>query len=68
YKGRIGIYEIMEIDREVREMITLGKSADIIRDAAVKNGMKSLKQSCIEHVFRGITTIDELMRVAYLRE
>lgn len=68
YKGRIGIYEIMEIDRDVREMITLGKSADIIRDSAIRNGMKSLKESCIEHVFRGITTIDELMRIAYLRE
>lgn len=68
YKGRIGIYEIMEIDRDVRTMISLGKTVDEIRDSAVKNGMKSLKDSCVEHVFRGITTIDELMRVAYLRE
>lgn len=68
YKGRIGIYEIMEIDRDVRTMISMGKTVDEIRDCAVANGMKSLKDSCIEHVFRGITTIDELMRVAYLRE
>lgn len=68
YKGRIGIYEILEIDREIREAITEGKTTDVIKDIAMKNGMKTLKKACIEHVVNGITTLDEYMRVAYLRE
>lgn len=68
YKGRIGIYEILEIDRDVREAITAGKTTDTIKDIAIKGGMKTLKKACIEHVIHGITTMDEYMRVAYLRE
>ena len=68
YKGRIGIYEILEIDRDIREAITANKNTDYIKDLAVKNGMKTLKRACIEHVVNGITSMDEYLRVAYLRE
>ncbi len=68
YKGRVGIYEILEIDRNIREAITLGKTSDVLRDIAISGGMKTLRTACTEHVLEGITTIDELMRVAFLRE
>ncbi|MGL6187047.1 MAG: GspE/PulE family protein [Clostridium chrysemydis] len=68
YKGRIGIYEIMEVSRAIREAVTLGETADKIKDIAINEGMKTLNKACREHVIEGVTTIDELMRVAYLRE
>lgn len=68
YRGRIGIYEILPIERDVREAITAGETSDVIRDIAVKDGMKTLRMACTEHVMDGITTVDELLRVAFLRE
>ncbi|MFL0246453.1 GspE/PulE family protein [Candidatus Clostridium stratigraminis] len=68
YKGRVGIYEIMEITREHREMIIKGCSTDEIRDLSIKNGMRTLRNACSGHVLKGITSMDELMRVAYLKE
>jgi type IV pilus assembly protein PilB len=68
YKGRIGIYEIMEIKRTQREMILKDCSMDELKDACMKEGMKTLRSSCTEHVLKGVTSMDELMRVAYLKE
>jgi type IV pilus assembly protein PilB len=68
YLGRVGVYEIMEITREHRHFIIENKSSDELRDLSIKKGMKTLKASCSEAVVRGITTIDELVRVAYLKE
>lgn len=68
YAGRIGVYEIMEISREVRHAIISGLSADDLRDISRKDGMKTLRESCAESVYEGTTTIDELIRIAYLKE
>lgn len=68
YKGRIGIYEIMEINREIREAINNRKNSDELRDIAINNGMKTLKMACREHVINGVTTVDELLRVTFLKE
>lgn len=68
YSGRIGVYEIMEITREHRQLIMTNKSSDEIKDLSVRKGMKTLKDSCAEAVIKGITTVDELVRVAYLKE
>ena len=68
YKGRIGIYEILPIERNVREAITEGKNSDQLKDIAIKDGMKTLRMACMEHVYDGITTVDELLRVAVLRD
>lgn len=68
YKGRVGIYEIMEITRDHREMIIKGCSTDELRDLSIKNGMRTLRNACSGHVLKGITSMDELMRVAYLKE
>lgn len=68
YSGRIGVYEIMEVTREHREMILNGKSADELRDMSVRKGMRTLRVSCEELVLKGVTTIDELAKIAYLKE
>lgn len=66
YHGRTAIHEILVIDQQVRKMITEGSPVDDIKQYAVEHlGMKSLKESGIELVERGETTIEELVKVAY---
>ncbi|MCL2009624.1 MAG: GspE/PulE family protein [Synergistaceae bacterium] len=60
YKGRIGIYEIMPMDDELRRMILEGENALRIRDAAVKKGMKTLRRSGINNVLAGVTSLEEV--------
>lgn len=63
YKGRLGVYEIMQINREIKKAIAQG-SADVeIEELAVSCGMKTLNQACLEHILNGRTTIDEFIRV-----
>jgi len=68
FSGRIGVYEIMEITREIRESILLNKSVDEVKEMSIKNGMKTLRQSCEELVCNGETTIDELIKIAFSKE
>lgn len=63
YKGRLGVYEIMQINKEIKRLIAMGAHDLEIEDAAVKNGMKTLNQACMGHILAGFTTIDEFVRV-----
>lgn len=66
YKGRIAIHEVLVSNRSVRRMIVDGASVDAITDYARKElGMTTLKESALELVRQGVTTIDELLKVAY---
>ncbi len=62
YKGRLGIYEIMTLDDEMREMIINNASTNIIRAAARKRGMRTLRQSGLLGIFEGVTTIEEVVK------
>lgn len=64
YRGRIGIYELMLMTAQIRQMVFANASAVEIREVATKEGMVTLFQDGIEKVLRGITTIDEVFRVA----
>ena len=63
YKGRTGIFELLTMDNEIRQLLTSGSDAVTIRDAAVKAGMTTLFEDGLEKVKAGITTLDEVMRV-----
>ena len=63
YKGRLGIYEIIEITPEIRELITNKSSEDKISKAAISHGMTTLIKDGINKVSAGITTIEEVIRV-----
>ena len=63
YQGRVGIYEILVIDREIRELISKRASDLQIEDVALSSGMKTLQQSARDKVTMGVTTIAELRRV-----
>ncbi|SHJ71485.1 type IV pilus assembly protein PilB [Clostridium cavendishii DSM 21758] len=68
YKGRRGVYEIMEVDRELRELILHTQNSDKIKDLAVKKGMKTLSMRCRELVLEGITTVEEMINITFLGE
>jgi type IV pilus assembly protein PilB len=62
YRGRLGIYEIMTFDDEVRDMVMSHASTNILRDAAKKRGMRTLRQSGLMGIFEGLTTIEEVVK------
>ncbi len=62
YKGRLALYEVMEIDDEVREMILSGASASELRQKAIQNGMITLRHSGLQKIRDGVTTIEEVVR------
>ncbi|WP_404814534.1 GspE/PulE family protein [Clostridium estertheticum] len=68
YSGRIGVYEIMEVTRTHREYIMRNASVDEIRDISIEKGMKTLKTSCTDLVLKGMTTVEELVKIAFLKE
>ncbi len=62
YKGRLGLFEVMEIDDEVRELILSGASAYELRQKAVQNGMLSLRESGLQKIRDGVSTLEEVVR------
>ena len=62
YKGRVGLYEVMEITDDLRELIMIGASALELRKRAVEDGMITLRQSGLYKVRDGVTTIEEVVR------
>ncbi|TNF84268.1 MAG: type IV-A pilus assembly ATPase PilB [Acidobacteria bacterium] len=62
YRGRLGLFEVMAIDEELRELILSGASAAELRDKAKENGMITLRLSGLQKIRDGATTIEEVMR------
>jgi len=62
YKGRIGLYEVMEITDEIRELILIGASALELRKKSIEDGMISLRESGLQKIRNGVTTIEEVLR------
>ena len=62
-KGRTAIYEVMPVSAEIRELILRGASANELRDLAVQQGMKTLRQAGLLKVLEGVITAEEILRV-----
>ena len=62
YKGRAGLYEVMEIDDEIRELILIGASAVELKKKAIEQGMITLRRSGLVKVKEGVTTLEEVAR------
>ena len=62
FKGRVGLYEVMEVTEELRELVLVGASALELRRKAVEEGMLTLRHSGLRKVKEGVTTIDEVVR------
>ena len=63
YKGRIGIYEVLEMDEEIKRVIMEGKNSDDIETIAVEKGMTTMLENGIEKALSGITSLEEVIRV-----
>lgn len=63
YKGRMGLYEIMEMGRDLQELVDVGASAYSVQDAAIKDGMTTLGMDGERKIASGQTTVEEVTRV-----
>ena len=65
YYGRKGIFEIMEMNEEIRRLIAEGSDSKNLIRAAKRNGMRTLRENGIRDVLAGITSIEELLKASY---
>jgi type IV pilus assembly protein PilB len=62
YKGRQGLYEVMAMSTEIRKLIMQGASTDELRDAAISEGMLTLRMDGLKKLEKGMTTLEEVMK------
>jgi len=62
YKGRVAIYEVLRLLKEHRNLIIHKASSDKIKELSIKNGMKTLKESSVDLVLKGVTTVEEILK------
>ena len=65
FKGRIGVYEIMEVSQPLKTIISKNGSAEDIKNKALEEGMNTLRMSATKYVLEGITSVPEMMRVSF---
>lgn len=65
FRGRIGVYEILEVSEGVKKVIAKGGDAEEIKEAALENGMKTLRMCATQYVLDGITSISEMVKVSF---
>ncbi len=65
FKGRIGVYEIMEVTQPLKNIISKKGSAEDIKNKALEEGMNTLRMSATKFVMEGITSVQEMMRVSF---
>ncbi len=65
YKGRIGVYEIMTLNKFHRELINKGCSEDVLRNELIKSGMVTLMENVKRCVLEGSTTLSEMIRISH---
>ena len=68
YKGRIGVYEILPVTGKVKRLISRGAAAEELEEQALADGMSTLRMSASRLVQEGVTSIEELLRIAYSNE
>ena len=65
YFGRIGVFEIMEVNEEIRTLISTNAGTEELIAAAKRNGMRTLRENGIRYVLDGTTSMDEMLKVSY---
>jgi type IV pilus assembly protein PilB len=68
YKGRMALFEIMQIDDQMRDLIMNEASTSVLRDHSRRRGMRSLRDSGLMAIYEGLTTIDEVVRETLAEE
>ncbi|GAB1400200.1 ATPase, T2SS/T4P/T4SS family [Aminivibrio sp.] len=65
YRGRSAIFEIMEVTDPIRELIVNGASSAVVRDEALRNGMKNLRASGVRKIMEGRTSVEEVLTTTF---
>lgn len=65
FKGRIGVYEILEMSPKLKTIISKNGGAEEIKEQALKEGMRTLRMSATEYVLDGTTSVNEMMKVSF---
>ncbi|WP_459555782.1 GspE/PulE family protein [Lacunimicrobium album] len=68
YKGRTGIYELLEVSDDIRDLVSNNSSVDEIRNMARSQGMTTLRESGLKLIFDGVSTIDEVVRETVMED
>lgn len=63
YKGRVGAFEVLEVTKEIRKLITDREDADVVAQKAIEEGMMTMLDDGLQKVVKGVTTIEEVLRV-----
>jgi type IV pilus assembly protein PilB len=67
YSGRIGVFEVLEVTKAIRDLITKREDADVIAQKAIEEGMTTMLDDGLEKVLKGLTTIEEVLRVTKIQ-
>ena len=62
YRDRLGIFEMLTVNEAIRELIAAGEPAGAIRDRAVQQGMRTLREDGLRSIFKGATSVEEVIR------
>ena len=62
YSGRVGIFEVLEVSKNIKKLVDEKADAELIESAARKEGMKTMLEDGLEKVAKGVTTIEEVIR------
>ncbi len=66
YRGRVGLYELLEVNDEIRDLIIQGASTELLRDAARRHTMIPLRDAGLLRAYEGLTTVEEVVRETIL--
>lgn len=68
YKGRTGLYELLEVNDDIRDLVSSNASVDEMRNLARSHGMTTLREAGLKLIFDGVTTIDEVVRETVMED
>lgn len=68
YKGRCGLYELLNVTDDIRDLISANASSDELRNVARSQGMTTLREAGLKQIFDGVTTIDEVVRETIMED
>jgi len=66
FKGRNGLFELLVMNDQLRDLVNTNASTDVLRDTALHFGMQPLRVAGLEKVYNGLTTIDEIVRETHI--
>ena len=64
YKGRVALYEVLEMDDDMRDLVLQGASTAELKEQAIRSGMDTIRRAGLNKLIEGVTSVDEVLRVS----